>query len=96
MHQPGCQIAAIAGVHRNEFIVPLVEFVQMPFRCRRMQMRHTLLGQCSHALWHNHRQPFDHAAFLLCQSARLEPKNSTGQRAIDGRLRFFIVHPNYG
>ena len=96
MHQPGCQIAAIAGIHRNERILQLVEFVQMPFRCRWMQMRHTLPGQSNGAFRHNHRQAFDHAAFLLRQPARLEPKNSAGQRAIDGRLRFLVVHSHDG
>ena len=96
MHQPGCQIAAIAGIHRYERILPLVEFVQTPFRCRRMQMRHTLPGQSNRALRHNHHQPFDHAAFPLGQPARIEPKNSAGQRAIDGRLRFLVIHSDNG
>ena len=61
-----------------------------------MQMRHALPRQRSHALRHNQRQPFDHAAFLLRHPARLQPKDSYGQRAIDSRLRLFIVHPNYG
>ena len=96
VHQPGCHVAAIAGIHRHERVLPLVEFVQTPFRCRWMQMRHTLPGQRHRALRHNHRQPFDHAAFLLGQPERIEPKNSAGQRAIDGRLRFLVVHSHDG
>ena len=96
MHQAGCQIAAIAGIDRNERIVALVEFVQMPFRRRRMQMRHTLPGQSDGAFRHNHRQPLDQAAFVLRQAAGFEPENSDGQCAVDGRLRLFIVHSNHG
>src|SRR5208282_6325254 len=81
---------------RRARILPLVEFVQMPLRRRRMEMRHTLPGKSSHALRHDHRQPFDHAALLLCQTARLKPKNSTGQGTIDARLSFLVVHSHDG
>ncbi len=45
---------------------------------------------------HNHRHPLDHAPVPLYQSTRFEPKNSHGQRALDGRLRFLVVHSHNG
>ena len=93
MHQPGCQIAAIAEIQRYERILPLVEFIQMPFHRRWMEMRHTLACESGHAFRHNHRQPFDHATFLLGQATRFQPKNSAGQRAIDGRLCSWSLTP---
>ena len=87
MHQPGCEIAAIAGIRRYQRILPLVEFIQAPLRSGGMQMRHSLLRQSDHALRHNHRQPFYYTAFLLGQTARLQPENAAGKRAIDRRFK---------
>ena len=61
-----------------------------------MQVRHTLPGQSHRAFRHHHRQPFDHVAFPLGQTARIEPKNSAGQSAIDGGLRFLVVYSHDG
>ena len=96
MHQPGCEIAAIAGIRRYQRILPLVEFIQAPLRSGGMQMRHSLLRQSDHALRHNHRQPFYYTAFLLGQTARLQPENAAGKRAIDRRLGFLVVGADDG
>jgi len=92
MHQPGCQIAAIADIHLQERIFALVESVQTPFRSGWMQMTHALPGQSLGAPRYNQRQPFHHVPFVLRQAACLQPKDSGGKRAVDGRLGLLIVH----
>ncbi len=55
-------------------------------------MSHALPGQSPCAFGNDQRQAFHHVPLVLRQAARFQPKNSGGQRAVDGRLRFLIVH----
>ena len=45
VHQPGRDVAAIAAIHLDDRIVPLVKLEQPPFGRSPIQVRHALAGQ---------------------------------------------------
>ena len=59
-------------------------------------MRHALPRECSHTLRHNHCKSFDQAPLPLRQAARVKPKKPAGQRSVNGRLGFLVIHSHHG
>src|SRR6267154_1514163 len=96
MHEARRQITAITEVGLNQGVLRLIEFVEAPFGGGMIQVRHALLGQSSHAIGNKHCQSLHYAPLLLRDAAGFEPKNSAGEGAIYGRLRFLAIYSEDG
>src|SRR4051812_28862775 len=93
--QSGGNISAIKNLYLGDFVGTLIQFVQLPLGCARVQMCHSRAHELRALRRHNQLEPCNYHLSGVRLAANIQPKNSERQRRINRRLQLLPVYSEH-
>ena len=90
--QAGRNIASVVAVDGDDFIVPLVKFVELPLGRIAMEMGQAFPRKGCRTCRQEQLHAFNQDALVFRVAADVEPQNCERERGVDRRLGFLLVH----
>jgi hypothetical protein len=96
MHQPRPDISAVGNIYLGQYLLAVLQFVELPFGGATVQMRRAFASQSGNPHRQEKFQAFDNKSSGLRLAANIKPQNGKSQRGVDRKLRLLRIHSQHG